>query len=168
MRSKNSKRARLACILLSLVAIIGVAVVAHGALFDRCRSHDWPPCGAAVQCCPSSAVAAAAVVKPNYEEQCSLPWEAKPAPSTNAKCADRPCLLPWNCPNGKCHPKEEINVNVVAPGQPAGVAPVNVSVEQPAPPDAPFPWGILLAVLVPVVIVASVIAFVIRIATSRG
>jgi len=72
----------------------------------------------------------------------------------------RPCLLPWNCPNGKCRP-QDVNVTVVAPDRKTDVsiAPVPALIE-PAPER--FPFGILLAVLMPVVLVASVIAFMIR------
>ena len=62
-------------------------------------------------------------------------------------------------------------MSVVAPTPPLkieGVPPVSVSIEPAPAPATPFPYGILLAALVPVVIVASVIAFMVRVGTSRG
>ena len=86
------------------------------------------------------------------------------AAASPAVSAERPCILPWNRPNGKCCPKEEVNVNVLAPA-PKDLPPVNVAVE-PAP-EPRFPYGVLVAVLIPVVLIASVIAFMVRVGTSR-
>ncbi len=112
--------------------------------------------------CPAPAIAAPAVMPIAAAEVNT----ALPAPEA---AAERRCILPWNCPNGRC-PHDEVNVSVVAPTPPLkieGVPPVNVTVE-PTPAPPPFPFGVLLAVLVPVVIVASVIAFMVRVGTSRG
>ncbi len=111
--------------------------------------------------CPAPAIAAPAVMPIAAAEVNT----ALPAPEA---AAERRCILPWNCPNGRC-PHDEVNVSVVAPTPPLkieGVPPVNVTVEPT--PATPFPYGILLAALLPVVIVASVIAFMVRVGTSRG
>ena len=113
--------------------------------------------------CPAPAIAAPAVMPIAAAEVNT----ALPAPEA---AAERRCILPWNCPNGRC-PHDEVNVSVVAPTPPLkieGVPPVSVSIEPAPAPATPFPYGILLAVLVPVVIVASVIAFMVRVGTSRG
>ncbi len=142
-KSENAKTARNVCLLLGILAIVGLcAAVAY-------------PCGAAFARRTCSETFASATVPP----------APIAAPQTAITVADRPCILPWNCPKGKCCPKETVNVNVSPAPQPAGpVAPVNVSVE-PAP-QPPFPFGVLLAVLIPVILISSVLAFVQRVQTG--
>lgn len=115
--------------------------------------------------CPAPAIAAPAV----SVSELSIATSA--SADLPAAAAERRCILPWNCPNGQCRPHDEVNVNVVAPTPPLkieGVPPVSVSIEPAPAPATPFPYGILLAALLPVVIVASVIAFMVRVGTSRG
>jgi hypothetical protein len=147
VKSQNRKQALVMCLLIAVVAIVAVfAPVAYSCgLFGHCRT-------AAVEREQLGPIVATAVTTP--------------ATPVTAAGAEKRCLLPWNCPNGHCKPDEQINVNVVAPPRIEGVPPVNVSIE-PAPLEPRFPFGLLFAVLIPVIVLASIAAFVIRVSTSR-
>ena len=92
------------------------------------------------------------------------PTIVEPAAPTAA--AERPCLVPWNCPNGKC-PREQINVSVTAPVAevPKPDTPIPPMVDA-TPAAPPFPWGLCLGIVIPVVLLASVLAFVFRMQAS--
>lgn len=133
--------------------------VAHGGPFHRL--HLGNPAPAAVEAAgvetnaDASAIAEVQIVMP---AQADLP--------VAAAAEKRPFLLPWNCPNcpgGKCHPKEPVNVNVtVAPSPPRPVAP------SPEPDPPRFPWGLLCGVLVPVTLVAGGVAFALRMRSAEA
>ena len=87
-------------------------------------------------------------------------------PVAPGPAAERPYLLPWNCPNGKCRPHDQVDVNVVVPDRKTDAPLFIAPVVEPAPPPR-FPYGVLIAVLIPVILVSSAVAFVVRVSASR-
>ena len=132
------------CLLLAAIVMIAATVFASVAVAGPfARNCNCPsPC----VCTPCDGA--------NCPANCAVASPAAAAP-------ERADLLPWNCPNGKC-PREEVSVTVNVPDRPAD-APAPAVVSVPAEQaETPFPWPVLLIALVPVVLVASVIAFVVR------
>ncbi len=141
-KTKNAKAARGVCMLLGILAIGGVCAAAAFPCgpFGHCRAR---PNSSAAQIVAPAPIAAAQTV---------------------TAAVERPCILPWNC-DKKCCPRETVSINVSPAPQPPSVAPVNVSLEPAARP--PFPFGVLLAVLVPVILISSILAFVLRVQSGH-
>jgi hypothetical protein len=166
MKSKNSKLARAACILCLMVAATAIfAATAYPAWPSAFSRHPLPSAGGPVLGYDSQPAVAPAVTPLRAAQADSeIPWDAKPIAAAAVPLRER-CILPWNCPGGRC-PREEVNVTVDVPKTDTSIASLSPCAEPPA--DRPFPFGLLLAVLIPVVILAAAAAFAIRVATSRG
>ena len=156
MKSRTLRHARF------LVGLVAVAVIVGIACFLSTPAQAGPFARGYV-CGPSE------VQCVNQLAPVQLPGgDGATQPAAGVPLRER-AVFAWNrpdCPNGHCRPHDEVVVNVIPPKTETPCPPA-YSAAEPTPPPR-FPYGVLLAVLIPVVLVASVVAFIIRVATSRA